>query len=275
MTKVIHAIIFISTFFLLVGYSGGPGAVGGLTRTNAPGESGQTCASGACHSGNAFDQSSKVEVFDQEGSLVESYMPNEQYEIRVTITAGNGDPDGYGFQMVSLFESDDSGVNSWMDELPDGIQLVNLIERDYVEHQGKSDSNIFSVGWIAPEEGKGSVSFYTATNAVNGNGARTGDDISLSNITITEDFTSPTLNEIAHYIQISPNPVTDVLNIKHHNISSGRYQIQNIFGVPLQSGPLDRNLSALDVSHLPNGIFLCTIYDDEHRINYTQKLIKN
>ena len=150
--------------------------------TGAPG--GQTGANGLiscqnCHSNGNFDVSLNLELLDVNNNSITEYIPNEVYTAKVTIETLSGDtPNGYGFQMVSLIDSDDSDVNGWMDsEHSSNVQLVlaNSTGRIYAEHHSLSTTNEFTASWTAPETNSGDVSFYVAGIGANGNSGSTGD----------------------------------------------------------------------------------------------------
>ena len=149
------------------GYSGAPLPDGGTE---------STC--GLCHRGNDDYGAATVNtaITDSEtGEVVTAYQPGRTYTISVAIGSEMGSPAGYGFQLAAV--DDDSltivgtlqnpGAGAGITTVPSG--------RVYAEHRGISDDGLFTVDWVAPADGVGSVSFYTVGNAVNGNGGTSGD----------------------------------------------------------------------------------------------------
>lgn len=172
----------LAAFFLMLSFSSGPGSAGRAV-TGAPGE--PTCA--MCHAGNAFNQTTTIEVKDNSGNLVTGYMPNTNYKVSVNINAGNGNPSGYGFQMTSLV-GNSADTDRW-GALPNGVNKVTVSGGTYVEHNSTSDNNVFVLDWTSPDANSGTVDFYATGNAVNRNGGTSGDDPNATSLSLPEATT--------------------------------------------------------------------------------------
>ena len=83
-----------------------------------------------------------------------------------------GTPDGYGFSMICL-DANDNNYNGWANA-SSNAQLSTSAGRNYVEHDGISSSNEFTVDWTAPSASTGDVTFYVGANAVNGADGNSG-----------------------------------------------------------------------------------------------------
>ena len=152
--------------FLLMNNAAGPGEVQGKDRTGSPLSEG---ACNVCHNDGAFNPAVSVELL-KDNQPVDKYQPGETYNLKVTISPGQGDPPAFGFQAVALSGSNNDNAGSWGTP-PTGIQTVTVDNRDYVEHSTPSSSNnSFEVEWTAPQAGTGEVRIYAAGNAVNLNG---------------------------------------------------------------------------------------------------------
>ena len=168
---------------LLTSNASGP-ASNGNRATGAPGDGSNTCVS--CHNGNGNfgNVSIDLSMTDQNGNLKSEYVPDSVYEIKVTVNNSMGSPAGYGFQMICL-DSDDDNYDGW-DNPSSNAQLSTSASRDYVEHDGISSSNEFTVDWTAPSEGSGEITFYVGANAVNGTGGTDMDRAAIDNFSFDE-----------------------------------------------------------------------------------------
>ena len=159
-------------------------------------------------------------------------MPNEMYTVRVSIDSAAGPAaNGYGFQMVNLFDVDNSDVNGWTESgHSDNVQITPTTNtnRVYAEHRGVSEVNEFFVQWQAPEVGGGDVSFYAAGIGANLNGANSGDGAVIPlQVTLTEGIVSGIidLSSIGIGIEVAPNPVKDQLSLM---IQSEQQSVVNV-----------------------------------------------
>ena len=173
-----------SALFSLTSYNNGVAVGGNEGNTGAPGDvvSGTTkITCQYCHSSGAFGPPTlKIELYDSLGTTkLTTYVPNKLHTIRATLTAGTGNPAGYGFQMIDINKTTGNPVAGF---LPQAAQAANVQiattsaqgptpNRTYAEHRGVSTSPIFNVKWRAPAKGIGAIVFYAAGNAVNRNGA--------------------------------------------------------------------------------------------------------
>ena len=159
--------------FVFISSSGGRATSANSGNTGAPGET-TVCAN--CHSANAFSPSISIGVFETgTTNAITEYTPGTTYDVQVTVAATSGTPAGYGFQIVALKNTGNSPVNTW--SMPaSNVQIETISSgRQYAEHNGVSTSNTFDMQWTAPAMGSGSVTLYSAGNAVNGGGSTAGD----------------------------------------------------------------------------------------------------
>lgn len=185
----------------------GRGRVGGPA-TTAPGENGQFCGSFGCHFSDNFDPELSIQLVSSEGDTVTEYIPGEIYSLNLEIKH-TGFPAGYGFQIVSLKDSDNSALNQFVD-IPSGIHDIILGGRQYVEQNSRLPFDSIPLSWQAPPAGTGTVAFYGAGNAVNGNGSSSGDGADTSFLKIVEGAPS-SIDELlseAEPLSVTPNPVS-------------------------------------------------------------------
>lgn len=151
-----------------VKYSGGP-ANSGIDRTGGPLSGGQSC--GACHSGGSGSTSMTFELIDSNNVTVTSYIPGASYTVKHQVTSTSIIK---GFQSVALLASN-AQAGTFTTVLSTQSHISPLGGRQYIEHVGSSGSGLFQFKWTAPPIGSGNVTFYSASNGVNGNGGTTGD----------------------------------------------------------------------------------------------------
>lgn len=178
------AMIAIGSAVLFQSYSGGP-AAGNARATGAPGDGPNTCVT--CHnSGGSFGSVSiDLLIEDMNGNAVSTYMADSIYSMTITVNHSSGNPAGFGFQMICLEDDNDSNVPGWSNP-SSNAQLSSSGGRNYVEQDGTSASNVFTVDWTAPEVGTGDLTFYLGGNAVNGANGNNGDRAALASVSISE-----------------------------------------------------------------------------------------
>ncbi|MEM9549271.1 MAG: choice-of-anchor V domain-containing protein [Bacteroidota bacterium] len=261
-------LISFSLFVLIVfmSNSAGRGSLVGQALTGAPGDSNRTCASSGCHSSGAFSPSVNLDVFDPDGNEVTSFIPGETYDITLRVDAMD-DPDAYGFQMVALLD-DETAATDWS-EVGDNIQVVQLGERNYLEHDSPSASNEFKTKWTAPVEGSGNVTFYYSANAVNGNGSASGDGGVNSQFRLFETTTS-TENVKDLIVTVYPNPTSDFITITDLN-SEINYTIVDPKGQKV-SASKSFGETTIDLRDFNTGLYFLTIQKDDMLI--TKRIFK-
>lgn len=278
MKSTFTTILLLALTFLLINNASGPGETQDEDRTGSPLSSG-SCSVGGCHDSGTFNPSVQIELL-KDNVAVNKYLPGETYEMKVTITAGTGNPSGYGFQAVALRSSNNGNTGSWATP-PAGVQKITLSNgRTYVEHsEPKTGSNFFEVEWTAPAIGIGDIKFYAAGNAVNLNNESTGDGANTAQLTIEEDIpiSVKTEQQILDF-SIFPNPVQEVLNLKIGSRYAERIELKitDVNGKTVQTqrfdlaeGPNEENIN---VGNLAKGLYLIQLIN-EHEVA-TQTMLK-
>ena len=216
--------------------------------TTAPGESGQFCGSTGCHSSGNFFPELEIQVFDLEGREIDRYVSGENYTVSLVINHV-GFPSRYGFQIVSLKNEDTSVINNFVN-IPDFIHEIELLGRQYVEHDFPLPFDSIPLSWIGPEKGTGDITFYAAANAVNGNGSPTGDGSDTTRLILKEAEGSSTEESMLSTISIFPNPAQNLISINAEN-DFGSIRIFDLNGrVHIES-----NNAQIDISGLTKGIY--------------------
>lgn len=154
-------------------------------RTGAPGE--QSCT--ACHAGTAQngDALNSLTLTDGSGNVVTSYLPDSTYTANFFI---NNTAVKKGFQIVALTVSGDTQAGNMT--AMTGTTILTQSGKKYATH--KSTSNTTTTGWnfkwTAPSGNVGDVRFYAAANVTNNNGSDSGDQIFLSQHTVSRNPTA-------------------------------------------------------------------------------------
>lgn len=270
----ILALFFVG--FLFQSNSGGR-AAGGDGSTMAPGD-GIFCST--CHSGGNFSPQVNLSLIDPiTEEMATEYEPGKTYRVVISISASNNPP-GYGFQAVSLKDSDNSAINNWVSAITPNTTFRTISNgRQYFEHNRRLTTNQFEAEWMAPTENTGDVTFYLAGNAVNANGGTSGDSPTANSVTISEKMISST-NSFNQDISLNifPNPaLNDIwLNLNTELGGSFVYKVLDISGKEWISGNIatgGNNISEkLNLQRLPAGNYLINLTDGQGSL--TKKIIK-
>ena len=247
--------------FIWMSSSGGRADDANQGNTGAPGDAGTTCASSNCHGSTAILVDLDIAVIDGDGNEVTSYVENQTYTARVTINhTGGGAPAAFGFQLVSLTDSDNQDIASFANPASNvKIATASSTGRQYAEHNGPSGSNVFEVDWTAPSTGSGQVTFYAAGNGVNGNGTSAGDGGNTASFSLGEDMSSSNTNLVAEKwgLNLYPNPVQSDMNLEMNADLDGSFlmTIIDVAGRAVESRQVNLVSGKITVSvgNLPTG----------------------
>lgn len=275
---ILSSFAFAAMAILLMSNSGGRATSGNGDNTGAP-TSNAFCQQ--CHSSGAFSPSLAIAVFETgTTTAVTEYIGGVTYDVKVTVTAANGSPAGYGMQMTCLDANNNAIVG--FSEPSSNAQLATLNNgRQYVEQSGMSSTNVFTTKWTAPATNTGTVTFYAGGVAANASGSTAGDGATKGSLILAETSSSATKNTATLAVQIKayPNPVTDVLNIETIGSTSGKHTltIANMAGqiVLQQVIQLDfgMDFTQIAVENLAKGVYTLTLAQ-EGKVTTTQILKK-
>ena len=157
------------------------------------GANGTTCATAGCHTpGVGVGNLSYTIKYHGNGNAVNSYFPNNVYDITVKITGtGNATPK-FGFEMRAEDASHNvrgafTILNSSITGFPTGGEIGHV--------NATTTDSVWAFQWTAPPSLVGNINFYLAGNYANGDGFSTGDDIMTTSFTLKPaPITSPTAN---------------------------------------------------------------------------------
>lgn len=236
-------------YLILLGNSAGaPDQTSG-----APSET--TCGRSGCHAVAENIGTATVALNYGTGTL--TYNPAEVYPINIALADLQNDAKN-GFQIVAL-DSLDNNAGTWELVEEANTQILGgstLTDRSYVTHTTAGNTlNTWNMNWIAPTEDVGPITFYLAVNDADGNRGRTGDDIYLTNLSVTSSntTTTSTTEALAAQVAIYPNPANNFLTIQSLDLSILQAKLYTATGqlVQQQSFP-----NQLDVSNYANGLYL-------------------
>jgi len=225
----------------------------------------ETCA--YCHSDNNFAPSLEIFVTDPNNNKILGYDPGAPYTIHVRINPASGTPAGYGFQMVGLIDANNSGLPSFSNLSANVKEVAGILGRYYYEHKnGASTSNEFTFGWTAPNDGTGSVTFYSSGNAVNKNGSSSGDGSANSKLTLTEGLILANQAPISlANVRVMGNPSIDNIQlvIDTKNTTDATISLFDMNGQKVVANQKQfvagTNKVQLDASHVKQGVYILSI----------------
>ena len=266
--------------FLFLSNAGGRASSQSEGNTGAPNDNAmnnRTCQT--CHNNGSFGVTPVLEITNAAGTVItDNFNPGETYNVKMTVDA-TGTPAGYGFQIVALNAAAGSAgtaVNTWATP-SSNVQIATLgTGRQYAEQSALSASNEFTMEWTAPVDG--TVTFYYGGNATNDSGDTMGDNAVMGSISL--DSNPDAINELERVValDIFPNPVNDVLNLRTNAETTDTYDLQ-LFD---QNGkqisnerfmiPSGENITPINVANFPTGIYNLILSDGQNQI--AKKMIK-
>lgn len=253
-------------------------ASGPITNNNgvaigSPGANKTSCSDGTtCHTGGATNGTiiDSVIVRDKStNAIVESYSPGKTYAISVNGHNANL-LSKFGFQALML-KGDNTNAGTLTATMANtAVKTANSFK--VVEHTAVITSAIAILRaefeWTAPPANTGAVTLYSMINAVNGNSASSGDQVSTQiTKTLAENLS---IGDVENSISLTayPNPVNNLLKLKMENAASGKYQVSafDMTGRLVYNNELNV-VSASQESHIntktwPAGLYQLSITKD-------------
>ena len=230
------------------------------------------CQTSSCHGGNNAMNIVLLQVKDTTTLLpVTTYHAGQTYMVTITgdATAVTSNLPGFGF-MVSAALGNHTLAGSYT--IPSALSgnihtfacgATTVVEHSLVLPQTITGTNKYATWfyWTAPTTYSDSVTFYGLLNAVNGNGASSGDYPNAATpLTIYEDDPAAvaTVAHSANDITLYPNPATTSLTIQAgEQITS--LVISNTLGQKVFSGSYNATQARVDVAALPAGTYLVSV----------------
>ena len=231
-----------------------------IQATGSPGDSNTSCA--LCHMGSA-DYGAVATITTT--IPASGYVSGETYDITVSVTTPQT---RNGFQ-ITAEDADANKVGTFATTSSDS-QVANA--NHLVTHTAMGNmQKAWTFQWTAPEDNVGDITFYAAVNSTNNNGADTGDQVVLTQTTVS--YSNLSLNE--HLIipfHIYPNPVGNTLQLEVSDITHAVLEITTLEGKQVYVQNLTSQNNDIDVTSLKTGIYLIAVREG-NRIG-TGKFIK-
>ena len=240
-----YAMLFALPIFAVTIMSWSSGYTGASV-TGSPGD-GSTCSN--CHGGGSFATTGTVTT----NIPAAGYALNTTYTVTVSFTGGAGSK--RGFQLTA---EKAGGTKVGTFTAGSGSQVFN--SQKTVTHSSNTVTS-WSFSWTSPSTNQGTVTFYAALNAVNGDGGTSGDKvITLStavNVLGTDSF-------FAKQFNLYPNPASEMVTIEMpENITTATVTIFDFVGKQVAKTNLTSTENSLDVSNLPTGTYLVSIATEQ------------
>lgn len=263
MKKIIYTALLFFAGFALMNNSGGRASSANQGNTGAPGDNSRVCAN--CH-GRSIPVDLSIEVFDGNDQSVSAYRPGETYRVVVSLDTDSPSARAYGFQMTSIIDNNLDDVATWANPSANA-KIANARDRQYVEHNGPSSESSFEVEWTAPEGDEGTITFYAAGNAVNGNGSTGGDGSAENQLTLTADLSSTA--ERSRDLSIFRKTSNPVSNQVIYEVPRGNYSvyIYNEIGIPVYTSEQKGGILKWYISDMSSGTNYIQVVSDDGVFN--------
>lgn len=170
------------------------------SHTGAPGE--QTCATSGCH--NNFTLNSGSGTLTLTGLPANGYALNQDYTL--TVTVGQSGQRLFGFQLTAIDSlGKQAGTLSLIETTRTQMKSASISgnARQYVGQSRNgvnptsTNQDTWTVRWKSPTQAAGTVTFYLAGNAANGNGSTTGDYIYAKSFSLQPAVTLATVSAVS------------------------------------------------------------------------------
>lgn len=192
-----------------------------------------------CHSG------SEIKTVDWLSTNIPEtgWIPEQTYII--TAVASHETAPVIGFELTAENESLKTGTFTITDA--DRTKLINqskAVTHTAAGHTPTDGQISWEVEWTAPNRDRGDITFYAAFNGANGNGSTSGDEISTSALTVSQDASTTDIADASiQSFSAYPNPTKGMVFIE----SPIEISALNIFSI---SGQQIRSISSVNSTYL-------------------------
>ncbi len=239
-------IIPILGLFLFTSYSSGaPDGYSG-----SPGDGGNYCS--ACHLGtnNNYNNQSTI----SSNIPAEGYTPGQTYTITVT---PNSTAPKHGFE-ITAENSSNTKVGEF---LSTATTTYPGTAHTALTHNAPITSGVWSFDWVAPSTTEGTITFYAAINAVNGDGAAYDNQDEPITTSLTVNQTAAGVANLENtFFSLAENPVRDFIMVNFNQELSGTYSIYDIAGKKIQEADFkNKNELTINSNTLKIGMYILKI----------------
>lgn len=221
-------------------------------KTGSPAD-GSTCVQ--CHSGAVQTATGWIST----SIPIEGYQPNGEYLI--TLTANHTGVAKMGFELTA---ENSSGQKSGSFALINSSETGLTNGNNAVTHTSggttpTGDSRTWEMVWLAPDNDEGTVTFYAAINAANGNGTTSGDVI--YNTSHAVNFNPLSIDQVEMNVSsIYPNPAANFITIDLSKAS--HLDVVDFAGKIVKTIDMKSASEKIDISDLESGsYFIKTEYE--------------
>ena len=256
-------------------YTSGPQQGGAGNHTGSAGSQANCSTGSGCHATNTANTTVAIGITTQAGGLVSSYTPGASYKIVITGGNTNASLPRFGFQascvkagatstQAGTFASTASNISV---RTASGLQLVeHNTQLPAVASSGTNNVYQASFNWTAPAAGTGTVRFYATLNAVNNNGASSGDQPNTASpLDFPESSGTGVADVKALQLRVYPNPTATALHIA---LPAGAGKIERVAVMDVTG-----RIAPMAVAQVQDGLLL-----DVHALaagNYQLSLVKD
>lgn len=186
---------------------------------------------------------------------IDGYTPGSTYTI--TLSTPDANTSKMGFQMTS--ETPAAKVGAWIITNTSRTQLKGAAT---VTHTGPGTDpigtpNSWTIDWVAPVAGTGTLNFFAAVNASDASGGNGGDLIYVTQLTVNESNVGLAENFDIAIGNIYPNPATNMIRLDAP--TSSEIRIFDNMGRNVMSFTANNDALTIDISALNNGIYYMNI----------------
>lgn len=253
------------TYLAISGYGSYP-SIGGLNVAS------DGCNAGTgCHgpSSSAIELSFSLVLKSTKDTIKNGkYTPGAMHYIYLT----GADPTAkaYGFMLKSSHSGGTVHAGTFGSAYPTKNTYIRFMSGFYIVEQkwqipAEDGSFTTWIEWTAPPTGTGDVTMEFAVCSSDSSLTPTGDHWKKSKVTLKEGLAA-TVDYVVQNIPVNiyPNPVTDVLNVrmKGNHANPYVYHVLNMNGAVVQEGTLQRIEESINISRLPHGTYILKLSDD-------------
>lgn len=225
--------------------------------TGSTGDNGLTCT--ACHTGPAVSNQT-LDIMVMDGPIaVTEYEAAKTYQVRVELQADETNFPKAGFSLtVEDAQGDKAGGLTTIDNRASGGL--------YATHTSQGNTNdtgsvVWILEWTSPNQDIGSIFFWVAGNAANGDDTNAGDVILTNNISIAAAPNISTESFEMKEVSAFPSPAKDFVRFEVPTPGIGEVHFYDLTGQRVQRTEVDFDGSSTQVntSQLAAGTYLVKI----------------
>lgn len=218
-----------------------------------------TCATSGCHgAGNLNNGPGRVAI-----EVPATYEPGEAFTFAIEVTQSG--ISRWGFQ-VAVRDAADQHVGT-LQLLDQAVTRRADALGNYVTHTRSGiNQNRWEIGWEAPQENAGPVTFYVSGMAANANGSSSGDDVYSISATVEPGMATNVetvdVPAVFDLVEAYPNPATEVATLRYTLLQAEPVVVtlRNLLGQEMWSRslglqPVGAHEARIPVASLAGGLY--------------------